>query len=403
MTRRAGHLACGLAALLLLIPAGGPLTAQNTRTQQDKKARLEKEIAILDKQLRENASRSSSALSNLTLLRKKIESRNELVGESDRQIGEIAARIQEKQAEVDRMEGRLDTLSSYYDRLIRNAYKNRDAKVWYMHVLASEDLGQAMRRLGYLRNLSGQMNTQARKIRQTRDTLEAEKARLLAMKEEAQALRARRQSEVSALQKEEAQGKQVVSQLKKDRARYQKDLSAKKKQVEALNREIERIIREATKGTASAGARSSSSKPKTAIDYTLDAEFAKNKGKLPWPADGPVVEKYGQRNHPVYTNVKLPFNNGIGIALPAGTKVTAVFNGTVKQIVVMPGYNKCILVQHGNYFTLYGKLGTVTVKAGDKVKTGQALGTVEPIDGDTQLHFELWKGNAHQNPESWLR
>ena len=62
------------------------------------------------------------------------------------------------------------------------------------------------------------------------------------------------------------------------------------------------------------------------------------------------------------------------IALAAGTEIKAVFDGDVKQIVVMPGYNKCVLVQHGNYFSFYCKLGTVSVKAGDKVKTGQVVG-----------------------------
>ena len=79
--------------------------------------------------------------------------------------------------------------------------------------------------------------------------------------------------------------------------------------------------------------------------------------------------------------MKLPFNNGITIALPEGTEVDAVFDGTVKQIVVMPGYNQCVLVQHGNYFSFYCKLKSTAVKAGDKIRTGQKIGTVDTITG----------------------
>ena len=43
------------------------------------------------------------------------------------------------------------------------------------------------------------------------------------------------------------------------------------------------------------------------------------------------------------------------------------------------------------------------VKAGDKVKTGQTIGRVDTINGDTQLHFEVWKGTKPQNPEGWLK
>lgn len=383
-----------LAAMMSIVSLTA--SAQNTKTQESRKARLEKEIEQINRQLKENTSRSNTAMNELTLIRKKISNRSELVAESDREIAEISRKIMDKQSEISVLEGRLDTLTIYYTRLVRNAYKNRNSKVWYMYVLASDNVGQAFRRIGYLRDLSRQMNIQADKINATKNEIEEENARLMAMRTEMQAVRNRRQMEVDALQKEESQSKTLVDRLKRDRRKYESDLSSKRKQVDALNREIERIIREATKGKGS----NSAAKP---VDYTLDAEFAKNKGKLPWPVEGPVVEQYGQHNHPVYTNVKLPFNNGVTISVSKGTSVKAVFNGEVKQIVVMPGYNKCVLVQHGGYFSFYCKLGTVSVKVGDKVKTGDTIGVVDTMDGTTQLHFQVWKGTTPQNPELWLR
>lgn len=384
---------------VVLAIASLPVLAQNTKTQENRKAKLEKEIEQINQQLKENTSKSNTALNELTLIRKKISNRNELIAESDKEIAEISARIEEKQHEIEVLEGRLDTLSIYYSKLVRNAYKNRDSKVWYMYILASDNVGQAFRRIGYLRDLSRQMNVQAEKIQATRNEIEEENAKLMAMRTEAQAVRSRRQVEVDALQKEETQSKGLVDRLKRDRKKYESDLASKKKQVEALRKEIERIIREATQSSAKKGS-TSKAKP---IDYTLDAEFSKNKGKLPWPAEGPVVEKYGQHYHPVYTNVKLPFNNGVTISVGKGTVAKAVFNGEVSRIVVMPGYNKCVLVQHGNYFSFYCKLGNVNVKVGDKVKTGDTIGTVDTLDGSTQLHFEIWKGTTPQNPETWLR
>jgi murein DD-endopeptidase MepM/ murein hydrolase activator NlpD len=98
----------------------------------------------------------------------------------------------------------------------------------------------------------------------------------------------------------------------------------------------------------------------------------------------------------------MPFNNGVTVAVARNTPVRAVFDGVVSQIVVIPGYNQCVLVQHGSYFTFYCKLKSVSVKAGDKIKTGDIIGTVDTLDGDTQLHFQIWKGTSPQNPESWL-
>ena len=317
-------------------------------------------------------------------------------------ISEYSDSIAVKEKEIKALTARMDTLSYHYAKLVRGAYVNRSPKVWYMYILASDDVGQAFRRYGYLRDLSKQMNVQASKIKEVQSTLERESEVLSSMRKEAESIRAQRMSEMSKLQAEENDSRMLVNKLKKNKRKYQQDISKKQREVEALNREIARIIREATEDGKS-GKKGSSSKERKPIDYTLAKKFEANKGKLPWPAEGPVVDHFGQRFHPVYTNLKLPFNNGVNIALKAGTQVKAVFDGVVKQIVVMPGYNKCVLVQHGNYFSFYCKLGSVSVKAGDKIRTGQMVGTVDTIGGETQLHFQIWSGRTPQNPETWLR
>lgn len=386
------------AVISLLVSVAAALTAlpslaQNTKSQESRKAKLEQEIALINKQLQDNSSKSTTALNRLNLVRKQISNRQELLRESEREVASLTREINALQARVRQLEARYDTLSAHYTAMVRAAYKNRDPKIWYMFILASDDLGQAFRRVGYLKSLSRELSDQAEKIRLTKEELEAEQESLSAARLRAQELRDRRQKEMNQLKKEENQSDELVKRLKKDRNRYQKDLAAKKKQVEALNREIERIIRQATGGPKGT---------KTEVDYALDAEFSKNKGRLPWPADGAVVEKYGQNYDPVL-KVQLPFNNGVTMSVAAGTKVKAVFDGVVKQIVVMPGYNKCVLVQHGNYFTFYCKLSDVDVKPGARLKTGDVIGTVVNAGSDTQLHFQVWKGTSPQNPETWLR
>ena len=372
--------------------------AQNVNAHKDKKARLEREIAIIDKQLAANASKRSDMLSDLTLVRKKISNRKSLVKESDKEIRLYSDQIYLKQRGINRLQAKVDTLEAHYSRLVMGAYKNRDPRRWYMYILASENLGQAFRRMAYFKNLSNQMNLDAMKLKEAQETLEKERQELLVLKKEAQGVRKQRLEELAKLSEEEKQAKGIVDKLQKDKKKYEQQLAAKRKQVEALNREIERLVSSAIKGKSSG-----SSTKKMQIDTKLDAEFAKNKGKLPWPADGPVIDRFGEKYHPVYRNIKLPSNNGVDIALNPGSAVCAVFDGVVRQIVVMPGYNKCILVQHGNYFTFYCKLKSTNVKTGDKVKTGQILGTVDTINGQTQLHFQVWQANKPQNPESWLK
>ena len=396
-----------LSVILSLVAGSLGLYAQDTKAQESKRARLQKEIAILDSQIKAIATKSANAVNHLSLIRKKVDARKELVAESDREIAGLSGAISSKENDIKAMQAKLDTLSDYYEKLVRGAYRNRNPKVWYMYILASDNVGQAFRRYGYLRDLSKQMNTQASNIIAAKDSLEKQREELAALRKDAEVLRGQRVADMGKLQAEQNDSQKLVNQLKRDKKKYQQDLSKKQKEVEALNREIQRIISQALDdkgGSKGSGGKTTVKKePPKPIDYTLAKKFEANKGKLPWPAEGAVVEHYGQRYDPLYPKLKLPFNNGVSIALGQGSTIKAVFDGEVKQIVVMPGYNKCVLVQHGNFFSFYCKMDDVSVKKGDKVKTGQALGTVDTIGGETQLHFQIWSGKTPQNPEIWLR
>ena len=316
-----------VAALLLAVPA---LQAQDTSAQESRRAALQKEIAQLEQQIRDNSTRSSNALNELTLVRRQVAARRSLVQESEREVARLRDTIAARQAEADRLQRRLETMETYYRRLVRSAYKNRDTHLWYSYLLSSKDLGQAARRYTYLRDLSGQMNSQARKLKEMRAKLGEDLVRLSALRKEAEDIRAAREKELLDLRAEEQRSDKLVASLQQDKAKYQRQLEAKRKQVEALNREIERIIaqaiEDARKKQEAAAAGNRNTKP---VDVQLAGEFAANKGKLPWPADGPVVEGFGQHNHPVYTTLVMPANNGINIGLPADAEILSVYDGEV--------------------------------------------------------------------------
>lgn len=373
------------------------VSAQNVKASQDKKARLEREIAIIDKQIAANASKSSSKLSELELLRKKIENRKALLDEADSEIRTYDAMISKAKKQMDALQARVDTLSEHYSRLVMSAYKNRDTRLWYMYILSSDNIAQAFRRMSYFKNLSNQMNADARRLQQAKDELAEQKEAMDALRSDAQKVRQERASELNRLKAEESEANAVVRQLNRDKKKYQSQLASKKKEVEALNKELARLVAQSMKKQ---GGKSSKSDPQA---VKLSSEFAKNKGKLPWPAEGPVVDHFGQRFHPVYKNLKLPPKNGIEVALDKDTQVKSVFDGVVKQIMVQPGYNICVIIQHGNYFSFYCRLKSTTVKAGDKVSTGQTIGVVDTMNGQTRLHLEIWQGSQPQNPLNWLR
>ena len=133
-------------------------------------------------------------------------------------------------------------------------------------------------------------------------------------------------------------------------------------------------------------------------------DFTQNKGRLPWPVErGVITERFGMHKHPVLKKVMVD-NPGINMSTEKSQPIRAVFKGTVKNIFQVPGANIAIIIQHGEYFTVYQGLVDVQVKKGQEVELKQQLGKAfaDPNETSSQLHFEIYKGTQRMNPELWL-
>lgn len=381
--------------ILVLILLQIPVLGQDVSKQSETKRRIEEEISFINNQLKALSGKQKASVAQLTLIQKKVADRRALLNSIDARINVLEEQRIAKQREINRLQAELDTLVLYYDKLVYNTYKNRDTKVWFLYILASEDIGQGYRRMIYFKSLADEANRQGEKIKDYQKQLEEERAALQQLKEEQARIRAEREPEYKKLLAEEKQSKNDIKKLSKTEKQYRSDLAKKKKEVDRLNREIQRILNSTV---------ASQKKDNTVIDYALSEKFEQNKGKLPWPvARGVVTEHFGVHFHPVYKNLKMPENNGITFSTDKNAKVFCVFDGVVRQIVVMPGYNQCVLIQHGEYFTFYCHLSQVNVHSGDKISTGDCIGTLEAdTKNGSSLHFQIWNGTLKQDPEKWL-
>ena len=144
-------ISAAVAAMLICTLAG----AQSLSGAKDRKARLERDIKVLERQLNEANARKDNAATQLSLLRAQTAARRELLNESERELGAINDSIRVCRKQIDETQARLDTMTRYYGRLVKTSYKNRDSRIWYVYLLASENLAQGMRRYGYLRERAG--------------------------------------------------------------------------------------------------------------------------------------------------------------------------------------------------------------------------------------------------------
>jgi len=374
------------------------VSAQNVSEHTRRRQEIEREIAAIDKQLDSNQAQQKATLLNLSLLQQKIASRKELLAQIEDQVLQTNDSIKKKENEIQLLKIEYGELEFLYLQIVYKAYTHRNRQIWAAYLFASDNLKQAYRRWQYFKSFSRYANQKAAELKELNLKLEEEMMAIKTLQSEVLALRTDRQEELTTLNTEERQSKQLITTMSRQEQTLKKQLQQKQKDLDKINKEITRIMADAEKTRKAANVKEQE------IDRALAANFEQNKGKLPWPlSQGVVVESFGQHNHPVLKGIKLPFNNGIGISGNRGDEVRAVFQGEVKQIVLIPGYNQCVLIQHGSYYTFYCKLGSVKVKTGDTVATGDVLGTLAEIDGTNSLHFELYKGTERQNPELWLR
>jgi septal ring factor EnvC (AmiA/AmiB activator) len=127
-------------------------------------------------------------------------------------------------------------------------------------------------------------------------------------------------------------------------------------------------------------------------------------GRLEWPVRGDVLRGFGRSVHPRFKTVTL--NNGINISAAVGAPVAAVGTGTVEFSDNLPGFGRCVILDHGEgYYTLYAYLNGVFVARGAQVAQGQVIAEVGgPGGGDPpQLYFEVRHGRTPLDPADWLR
>src|SRR5262249_16078398 len=132
--------------------------------------------------------------------------------------------------------------------------------------------------------------------------------------------------------------------------------------------------------------------------------LGREKGKLPWPAVGPVVAAFGREVHPRFGTEIV--RRGIEIEAPEGAPVHAVYPGSVLYRGWLKGYGNLVILDHGQgYYTLYAHAAEVLADEGERVKPGQTIARV----GETgsaegpRVYFEVRYQGRAEDPQLWLR
>jgi septal ring factor EnvC (AmiA/AmiB activator) len=400
--------------LFLLLPFAVSTQSVRIRELEKQRKTLLNDIEKTNKLLSENKQTINSALNRLSLVTQQINSRKQLLEILEKEVTLLDGEIRLKNRQINDLEKKLQLKKENYATSIQKMYKQKNNQEQLLFILSADRITQSFHRMLYLKEYAKWRKKQAMEIVAQQNKITIEQEALLETKKEKETLATIRKSEEEQLQREENARKSELTGLQKDSKKLQTLLEKKKKQANALNRELEKIIAEEI-ASAQIIAKSQPNKDRkaettggfamTKEERTLSANFANNKGKLPFPLKGnyKIVEHFGVQQYGNMKNVQ--FNsNGIKLKTTAGNTAKAVFDGIVSRVFVVSGYQTSVIIRHGNYLTLYSFLEQVYVKKGDPVKAGQDIGKIytDTEDNSTVLYFELWKEQTKLNPEPWL-
>jgi murein hydrolase activator len=391
-----------LIILLLVFQAFVSFGQQKTKAQlQKERAENLKKIEEASQTLKQTSTKKKASVGQLNAIKYQISIRQKLIKGIEDEIDLLNGEIEDNLNIIAALENDLNGLKEEYAAMVYAAYKARSGRDKLTFLFSSESFNQLLRRMAYMEQYSVARKKQVEQIIAVQKTLLDENKAVEIKKEEQRELLTEQVAENTSLIKMRKKQESVYADLRKEEKRLKKELARRQKSLKALDNLINELIKRELEEAAKAAALANN---KAAAE--LSADFSKNKLKLPWPTNGFISQKFGRSRDPVLKMVERN-SPGIEIQTKPESEAASVFNGEVTAVALIQGFNKAVIIKHGDYYTVYAKLSEVYVQKGQKVNIGDKIGKIfTGSDGIAELHFELWQskenGTSKLNPERWL-
>ena len=410
-------------------------------SQQEKlearKAQIQKEIRENEAMLQTVKKKEKSAVNVIVIQANKIKLKEKLINTTEKQAKLLSNDMYINQMKINKLKKELAVLKDDYGVMIVKSYKSRSEQSRAMFILSSENFLQAYKRAQYMKQYTSFRKTQGEEIKSKTNQLTGYNEKLDVQKTAKKKLIAENEKERLSLLKEKNQQQKLVNSIQKDKRKITSDIRKKQQETRVIDRQIDRLIRaaiaeanrkaalEAAMKKAEAEAKSGDTKAEiktrakaivssapavssSKIVLTPEAKiiadnFKANRGRLPFPVEkGFISLGYGNQPHPVFKTITV-HNSGVEITTEQGANARAVFDGEVTSVMVLSPVNKAVMIQHGDYFTVYQNLSSVSVSKGDKVRRKQNIGKVKTSgEGKTVIKFLILQNTTYNNPSGWL-
>ncbi|SFF30246.1 murein hydrolase activator EnvC family protein [Thermoflexibacter ruber] len=377
--------------------------AQKTKQELDKERVIQqKKIQEADQVLKKTRHFKELNISKLDELNRQIERRNHLMSTILQEIPLIDQEIAHADSLIKTNEKLLQKLKDEYAEMIYLSAKVNNSLDKLSFIFSSESFNQLTRRLNYLKQYDEGRKKQIKKIEKHQKELASQKQRLQQQKVEKANLLSDYENQQQKLKELQSEQLLIISSLKNRERELFIEIENRKKAMLQLDKAVTAAINRSSQIESNITESPSKRTPESIIVNTKS--FAEAKGKLAWPVkEGLIIGRFGKHKHPVLENITIE-NLGIDIRTSQNEGVRVVYEGTVIAVSKVMGEEYMVLVQHGDYYTVYARLKEVKIKIGEKVKAREWIGKVgiNANNGLSELQFQVWQNKKKLNPEEWL-
>lgn len=391
-----------LISLLLVLMLAAPLVQGQTKKQLERdKDRIEKEIARLTGELGKARKDTRNRTRQIKLINQRIDERNRLIDNINSQMSHLDRQITRTEDSLRVVRGQIDSMKAEYANIVKTLYGLRTNVNAVTLLFDNTTYNYSYLKMKYFKEYSRYRRHQATAIQRREQVFSSLDLDLQRQRNEKNSLLAQQRKQQQALAREQQKHQQGLDKSQKAERNLQQQINKKEQQKRRLQEQIQQLINAEVAKSSAQKSSASGSKPSAAASDAPSADFVRNKGKMPWP----VHYKSVAREYGLYTRASGGQNRNLGIDLNCapGANVRAVAAGVVARVFEAPDGSNGVIIRHGQYLTVYAGLGTVNVRVGTKVSSGQSLGAVYQGEEPTsQFSFQLWCGRDPLNPRHWL-
>ena len=386
--------------LLLIVLISSSLSSQTKQDLENQKKQIQEDIKKIELKLKTNSKQKKLIVSNAEDINYKIKLQQNLINNINSQLNLILREIDRNENRLSDLKQRELTLKDELSKMLLSAYKKKSNLNKLMFVFSSTSFQQAYKRIQYFKQYANFQSKTLSKIKINSNdiknvivVLDSQKTNKKLLIDENEEIKRDLSIEYTGLNN-------LIAEVNKNQKRYSAEIKQKQKLTREIDKKIQRLIEEALAKAKKKDGRFELTEEAKLISKNFNA----NKGKLPSPViRGSVVLGFGKQPHPIVKTTTIQ-SNGVRIRTSSDVEARTIFNGEVYSIIKSKNNTHTILIQHGNFFTVYKNLSDIYVKKGDKLKTKDSIGKIatDPINGQTILSFSIFNNGVPQNPRFWI-